>query len=111
MVDSIDGRIIWPKSYESWDIRDTVYTCATTDATISSVTLCNPTAAAKTFRLSIHQAGATIDNKMYLYYGTTIPANDTFVATLGITMYGTDELRVMPSAATINVNVFGIERN
>lgn len=40
-------------------------------------------------------AGATIDNKHYLYYDVLIPGNDTFTATMGITLATTDVVSVL----------------
>ena len=87
-----------------------VYTCGSSGgATVSSVYLANRSATATTFRVSVAIAGAGNTNAQYLYYDIPIPGNDTFVATVGVTMANTDVLRVYVAAATVSVNVFGVE--
>ena len=83
---------------------------AATQTTISSFLACNLTAATINFRLSVHAAGATIVNAQYLYYDTIIPAKDTFAGTLGVTLGATDEVRIKVSAATVALNLYGVEK-
>src|SRR5438552_13050432 len=64
-----------------------VYTVpASTTTAVSSIVVCNQDAFSATFRLSVAVLGAADDPKQYLYYDTEIPANDTFVAKIGITL-------------------------
>lgn len=89
---------------------ETLYTVpGATQAVVSSVVVANRSAAAVTFRLSARVAGAGADNKQYLYYDVSVPANDTFVATLGITLGAADVLTFYASAAQLSVNAFGTE--
>jgi hypothetical protein len=85
-----------------------VYTAAS-PATVSTVVVCNRTAADKTYRLSVAVAGAADATKQYLVYDATVPANDTVTFTLGITLAATDVLRAYASATGVTVNVFGVE--
>lgn len=78
-------------------------------AVISTVVICNRTSSSVTFRLYVAVDDAATDNKMYLYYDASLPGNDTFTATLGITMGADDELRFYCSAASCSVNAFGVE--
>ncbi len=87
-----------------------IYTVpAATSTVISTIVVCNRSAAATSFRISIQVANAADDNKQYLYYDTIIPGNDTFVITLGITLATTDVIAVYATLATLSFNVFGVE--
>lgn len=80
-------------------------------AVISSIVVCNRSAVATSFRISVAVAGAIDDNKQYLYYDILISGNDTFVATIGITLATTDVVRVYAALATLSFNLFGIEED
>ena len=53
-------------------------------AIVSTITVANRSASAKTYRIAIRPAGATIANQHYLAYDIAIAANDTTALTLGI---------------------------
>lgn len=82
---------------------------ATTTA-ISSLVICNRSTAT-TFRVYVADNGGVTANKMYLYYDTPIAANDTFIATIGITLEATDVLRVYAGSANLSFNAFGAENS
>lgn len=84
-----------------------VPTGATT--TISSLYVANRSASDAYFRVSVAFTGATDSTKQYLYYDTNIPPNETFVATVGITMGATDIMRVYSSNINLSFNLFGLE--
>ena len=44
-----------------------------------------------------------------LYYDLPLAANDTFAATLGVTLGTTDKVRVYASTANLSFNLFGQE--
>ena len=89
---------------------ETLYTVpGATTAVVSSIVVCNRGATATTFRISIRVAGAGADNKQYLYYDTIIPANDTFVATLGISLGAADVITTYAGAAQVTFQAFGEE--
>lgn len=79
-----------------------------TTTVVSSLVICNRSTAT-TFRVYVADAGAVTANKMYLYYDTPIGANDTFIATIGITLEATDVLRVYAGSANLSFNAFGAE--
>lgn len=88
-----------------------VYTVpASTQAIVSSLVVCNRGGTSTTFRLSLDQGGSGTLNKDYLYYDTTIPANDTFVATIGIGLSSTDVVKAYAGNANLSVTVLGVER-
>lgn len=82
---------------------------ASTTAAVSSVVVCNRGASATTFRISVSVDGAVTANKDYLYYDVSIGANDTFIATIGITLGDTDKIRVYAGNANLSFTAFGAE--
>jgi hypothetical protein len=87
-----------------------IYTVpALTSATVSTVAICNQSASAGTFRLAVLKSGDGLAAKHYLYYDVTLSGNDTFAATLGITLAAGDALQVYTSSATMSAHAYGIE--
>ena len=88
-----------------------LYTVPSATSTVcSSIIICNRGTAAVNFRVSLSQGGATpTANKDYIYYSLIIPANDTFIATIGISLATTDKVRVYASTANVSFNLFGEE--
>jgi|TARA_R110001583_G_scaffold49156_1_gene153959 hypothetical protein len=88
----------------------TLYTVPNlTQTTISSFVACNRTGSAITFRLSVHVAGASADDKQYLFYDKSVAANDTLTVVIGMTLGQTDVLKVYASAVDMSFNLFGVE--
>jgi hypothetical protein len=91
----------------------TLTTLYTTPASTSVVgatgVVCNQAGAAGTFRIAVRVAGAAIEAKQYLYYDVSIPANDTFAFTFGVTLAATDVVSVYASSATMSFQLFGVE--
>lgn len=88
----------------------TLYTVpALTSTTVSSIIVCNRSATATTFRVAVRVAGAAISNEQYIYYDLAIPGNDTFIATIGLTLSATDVVSVYSTLATLSFNLFGQE--
>jgi len=88
----------------------TIYTVpAATTAVASSIVVCNRSATATTFRVAVRPAGAAISNEMYQYFDVSIPGNDTFIATIGITLATTDIVSVYATLATVSFSLFGQE--
>lgn len=87
-----------------------LYTCpASTTAVCSSIVVCNRGGAATTFRISHAVGGGATQNKDYLYYDTYISANDTFIATIGITVAASDKINVYSGNANLSYNLYGQE--
>ena len=84
----------------------TLYT-ATTDTVCSSISVCNRSSTAATFRIAIRALGATITDSHYLYYDISIPGNDTFVSTIGNTLLATDVVTVYASTGNLTFQLFG----
>ena len=78
-------------------------------AVISTITVCNRSASAVTYRIAIRVAGSALSNEEYIAYDTTVPASDTISLTLGITLAATDVITVYASTANLSFNIFGTE--
>lgn len=88
----------------------TLYTVpASTSAVASSVVVCNRSATATSFRIAVRPAGAGIADQHYIYYDVALGGNDTFVATIGVTLATTDVISVYATLATLSFNLFGQE--
>lgn len=88
----------------------TLYTVgASTSAVGSSIVICNRSTTATSFRVAVRPLGAVISNEHYIYYDVAIGGNDTFIATVGITLATTDVVSVYATLATLSFNLFGQE--
>ena len=86
-----------------------IYTATGVEAIVSTLVVCNRSAASKTFDISVRPAGATEANQHYIAKGTNIGANDSITLTLGITLEATDVITVTASTADVSFSVFGTE--
>jgi hypothetical protein len=87
-----------------------VYTVpSATEAVVSSIVVCNRSAADATFRLSVRPDGATLANQHYLAYDAGIAANDTLILTIGVTMDATDVLEGYASSGDLTFHAYGSE--
>lgn len=87
-----------------------IYTApASTSVVISTINVCNRSATATSFRISVAVAGAADATKQYLAYDTPIDGNDSITITTGVTLATTDVLRVYATLATLSFNVFGAQ--
>jgi glucose-6-phosphate dehydrogenase assembly protein OpcA len=88
----------------------TLYTVPSAkSAVVSSLTICNQTATAATFRIAVRPAGATLAAVHYVAYDVTVGASDTTALTLGITLATTDVVTVYASTATLSFHAYGDE--
>jgi len=104
---AIDYKVLG-QSAPSAATLTTLYT-ASTDSVASSIVICNRSATATTFRVAVRPAAAGISDEHYIYYDVTIPGNDTFIATIGITLESTDVVSVYNTLATLSFNLYGSE--
>jgi glucose-6-phosphate dehydrogenase assembly protein OpcA len=89
----------------------TLYTVpAATSAIVSSVTVCNRSAVATSFRIAVRPAGAAIANQHYLAFDVPIAANEAMSFTLGVTLATTDVLSIFATLATLSFNAYGVEK-
>lgn len=88
----------------------TLYTVpGATSAVASSITVCNRGTAAATFRVSVSVGGGATATKDYVYYDVSIPGNDTFIATIGLTLAAADAVRVYAGSANISFALWGVQ--
>ena len=87
-----------------------VYTVgAGKQAIISTITVANRSATARTYRIAIRPAGATLANQHYIAYDVSVAANDTTPLTLGVTLAATDVVTVYASTTDLSFGIFGSE--
>ena len=88
-----------------------LYTCpAATEAVISSIVVCNVSTAAQTFSVLVTD-GSTTTTQHFIYYDTPLPVNDTFVASIAMTLNASDKV-IVASGSTgtrIAYSLFGAE--
>ncbi len=88
----------------------TLYTVpGSTSTTISSIVVCNTNSMASSFRISIQIAAEADAIKQYIYRDLPISANDTFIATIGLTLAATDVIKVYAANTLVAFSVFGVE--
>lgn len=89
----------------------TLYTVGSgVQSTVSTLVACNTGSTPTTFSVSVAISGATDTISQYLYYGVPINGNDTFAATLGLTLGSTDVVRVKSANGACSFSAFGIEK-
>jgi len=88
----------------------TLYTVpSATSTVVSTITICNQTATAATFRIAVRPAGATLAAQHYVAYDVAVGASDSTALTLGLTLATTDIITVYASTATVSFAAFGSE--
>jgi glucose-6-phosphate dehydrogenase assembly protein OpcA len=88
----------------------TLYTVpSSTSAVVSTISVCNQASSAATFRIAVRPAGATLEAKHYIVYGATVPASDSTMITVGLTLATTDVVTVYASSANLSFNAYGSE--
>lgn len=88
----------------------TLYTVPASTSTIaSSLTISNISNSGVTYRVAVRPTGEALANKHYLAYDTSLPANDSAVLTMGITLGTTDVVTVYGSTANLAFSLFGVE--
>jgi glucose-6-phosphate dehydrogenase assembly protein OpcA len=88
----------------------TLYTVpAATSAVVSSITVCNTTSSAITYRVAVRIAGATLATAQYIAYDATVGANDTAILTLGLSLAATDIITIRSSATNVAFHAYGTE--
>ena len=82
---------------------------ASTSAVVSSIVICNQAATSASYRLA-YSAGTTFaSTNDYIVFGATVPANDSVILTIGVTLATTTYLLFSASAATVSAIAFGTE--
>ena len=90
----------------------TLYTVPSSTSTVcSSLVVCNRGSVDTKFRVAIIPNGGSLSLENYLYYDVILAANDTFVATIGLSLATGDSVSVYSTDATISFNLFGQENS
>jgi hypothetical protein len=76
---------------------------------VSLLTVCNRSATPTTFRISVAVGGAPDSGQQYLYYDSTIGANETKSVGVGLTLRNDDVIRVQAGSDNLTFNAFGVE--
>jgi len=84
-------------------------TPASTSAVVSSLVVCNRSAVATSFRIAVGPTAGSVGNANYLYYDVAINGNETFTASLGISMETGKYISVYATLATLTFSAFGQE--
>ena len=88
----------------------TLYTVpASTSSIVSTISVCNTTSSAATYRIAIRPAGAAIATVHYVTYDAAVAANDTVLLTLGLTLAATDVVSVYSSVTNVVFHAHGTE--
>ena len=82
---------------------------ASNSAVISTINVCNLSAANDYFRIAVVPSGQSTANQNYLAYNTVIPALDAISLTLGVTMAANDSIKVYGGTANLSFSAFGSE--
>lgn len=80
---------------------------ASEEVIVSTVVVANRATASKTFRLYALTSGASVTDKAYLVYDSTVGANDTVTLTLGVTLSNSEVLGCYGSDTNVSFNAFG----
>ena len=87
-----------------------LYTVPSATATVvSTISVCNQASTAATYRIAVRPAGATLAAQHYIVYGATVPASDSTMITVGLTLATTDVVTVYASSANLSFNAYGSE--
>jgi hypothetical protein len=87
----------------------TLYTAGAA-AVVSTISICNQAGTAGTYRIAVRPAAdASTTQKHWIVYGATVPANDSIMLTVGITLAASDLVRVYASSGDMSFAAFGSE--
>lgn len=87
-----------------------LYTVPAGKATVvSTLSVCNISGGTVFYRVAVRPAGAAIDQKHYLIYDASLPANSSDFLTIGMALEATDVVSVYGSDANLAFSLFGDE--
>jgi hypothetical protein len=84
-----------------------LYSSSVASAVASSLIVCNRGGTQTTFRVCVSSGGATTTNKDYIYYDLLIAGNDTFIATIGVTLSAGDSVKVYAANGNLSFSLYG----
>ena len=79
-------------------------------AVISTIAICNQAGTSATYRIAVRKTGeASTADRNWIVYGATVPASDTVLLTVGMSLEDGADVRVYGSSATMSFTAFGSE--
>lgn len=88
----------------------TLYTVpSATQAVCSTLTVCNLSSSATTFRVAVRVGGAALANAQYIAYDVPLAGSDSISLTLGLSLGAADVVTVYAGSATVAFSLFGSE--
>jgi hypothetical protein len=106
----VDTLHVLGQAQPDTNVLANVYTVpAAVMTVVSSLAICNRASLQVRVRVSVAVLGALDAPSQYLYFDVAIPANDTLVATIGITLSEGDVVRALSSNSTTVFSLFGVE--
>lgn len=78
-------------------------------AVISTLNVCNTTAANVSFRVLARPQGNTISAQQYIVYDAALPAQDAIGLTLGMSLGPADKITVFSFQGNVSFTLFGSE--
>jgi hypothetical protein len=102
-------KVLGQVSPSATSVTDLYTVPGSTQTAVAGIVICNRNATAITFRLSVAIAGAADAVDQYLYYDVSIAGNDTYLASIPVTLAATDKIRCYASATGVNFHAFGDE--
>lgn len=75
----------------------------------STLTVCNQSATATTYRIAIRVGGVALATNQYIAYDTPIAGNSTMTWTIGLSLGASDIVIVYATLATVSFALFGVE--
>lgn len=89
----------------------TLYTVPVDTSTVcSTISVCNRGNTETSYRVAIRVNGEALDNKQYMLYDNILAGNDTYMATIGITLSTGDIVSVYAGNANLSFQLFGQEK-
>jgi IMP cyclohydrolase len=104
-------KVLGRKASDATTMEELYAVPSSTEAVISTITVCNRSSSARTYRIAIKPTtGTTIADEHYIAYDVIIAANDTTALTLGLTLAAANSIQVYASAsASLTFQAFGSE--
>lgn len=100
------------QAYPYAETETVLYTVpASRQTVISTIAICNQSAAASSFRIIVQAAAETssITSKQYLAYNTIVAKNDTTFITVGLTLAAGDRIQVYSADDVLSFSAYGSE--
>jgi len=105
------NKVLGQSNPSATTLTDAYTVPASTQASVSAITVANRSSTGTSFRVSVAVGGAADDVKQYIAYDLAIGGNDVALLRLGLTLGAADVVRVYAAAATLSFNIFGVEHS